>query len=276
MPARARATSAPHGRFHFLAHDDHDRFVPLPPSLTPQDSQFTRLTVCGLSLYRNNHNVRIDVATLLISLISYLPDILQMKLTTYRTPSGYLLPSIHSAPPFFTLQPNTATQTIFTENWTRLILSYARYRNMFILRVEDAEVLGSDWDEILRNERIKRKILPSHLSFIMEDMVRKNLAAYDPPKQTKSVLLYWRSLDEWAEVLYDWDFGDFQANSIGQLNTIMTFYEIIEPAVPSPLSGIPMTILRKAITILTKTNRAQIIAIADGEGVRFLPGSASR
>ena len=38
----------------------------------------------------------------------------------------------------------------------------------------------------------------------MADMVSKNLAAYEPPKQTKSVLLYWRSLDEWAEVLHEW------------------------------------------------------------------------
>lgn len=56
----------------------------------------------------------------------------------------------------------------------------------------------------------------------------------------------------------------------------MTFYEIIEPAVPSPLSGIPIIILRRAINVLTKTSRAQIIAVADGEGVRFLPGITSR
>ena len=126
----------------------------------------------------------------------------------------------------------------------------------------------------------------------MTDMVSKNLAVYEPPKQTKSVLLYWRSLDEWAEVLHDWvshffaamrlcneileQLSFLQANSIGQLNTIMTLYEIIEPRVPSPMSGIPMTILRRAITILTKTNRAQIIAVSDGEGVRFLPGNAGR
>lgn len=39
----------------------------------------------------------------------------------------------------------------------------------------------------------------------MEDMVSKNLAAYEPPKQSKSsVLLYWRSPEEWAGVLHDW------------------------------------------------------------------------
>ena len=53
------------------------------------------------------------------------------------------------------------------------------------------------------------------------------------------------------------------------MNTIMTYYEITEPAVLSPLTNIPIPLLRKAITILGRSNRAQVIAIADGEGVRF-------
>lgn len=61
-----------------------------------------------------------------------------------------------------------------------------------------------------------------------------------------------------------------QAISTGQLNTILTFYEIIEPPVPSPLSGIPLPILRKAVGVLGTSNRAQIISVADGEGVRLL------
>ena len=67
-----------------------------------------------------------------------------------------------------------------------------------------------------------------------------------------------------------------KADSTGQLNTIMTFPDIVEPPVPSPLSGIPTTLLRKAISILAKTTRAQMISVADGEGVRFLAGNTSR
>lgn len=35
-------------------------------------------------------------------------------------------------------------------------------------------------------------------------MVSKNLAAYEPPKQTRSVILHWRLPEEWAEVLHEW------------------------------------------------------------------------
>ncbi|KDQ61484.1 hypothetical protein JAAARDRAFT_30924 [Jaapia argillacea MUCL 33604] len=190
-----------------------------------------------------------------------------MTLASFTTPSGFLLPSIHSAPPFFTQQPNPNTQSIVTENWTRLILTYARYRRLFFIKLEDAETKGGDWDEVLRNERINRQLFPSHLSHILSQMVERNQAVYEPQKQTRSVLLYWRLPEEWAEVLHEW------VTTTGQLNSILTFYEIIEPPIESVLSGIPMTLLRKAISILGRTGRAQIISVADGEGVRFFAGT---
>ncbi|KAG8819775.1 hypothetical protein FRC19_009558, partial [Serendipita sp. 401] len=63
------------------------------------------------------------------------------------------------------------------------------------------------------------------------------------------------------------------AVSTGQLNTILTFYEIQEPELPSELSGIPTPLLRRIIGILTKSNRAQMIDSAEGDGVRFFTGT---
>jgi ESCRT-II complex subunit VPS25 len=48
------------------------------------------------------------------------------------------------------------------------------------------------------------KMTPNHLSNIMESMAEKNLATYEPPKQARSMLIYWRLPEEWAEVLYQW------------------------------------------------------------------------
>ena len=54
------------------------------------------------------------------------------------------------------------------------------------------------------------RLLPSHLSHLLSEMVSKNLATYEPPKQARSVLLYWRLPEEWAEALHGWvfNFGD--------------------------------------------------------------------
>ncbi|KAK2465713.1 hypothetical protein APHAL10511_002257 [Amanita phalloides] len=180
--------------------------------------------------------------------------------------SGFLLPSIHSAPPFFTEQPNLATQAAATDHWIQLILSYASHRKLFFLKIEDAETGGNDWDEVLRNDRINRKILPLHLLHLMEAMIKKNVASYEPPKQTRSVMLYWKAPEEWAEVLHNW------ATSTGQLNTILTYYDITDPPVESELTNIPTPLLKKAITILIKAGKAQVIGISEGEGVRFFAG----
>ena len=139
-------------------------------------------------------------------------------------------------------------------------------------------------------------------------MVGMNLAVYEPPKQMRAVLLYWRLPEEWAEVLHEWVRAkplsnpnsvfhtlnlsrwltrflrppffavavllSLQATKTGQLNTILTFYEISNPPVPSALSGIPESLLRSAIAILAKAGRAQLISISDGDGVRFLQRAA--
>ncbi|KAF5386940.1 hypothetical protein D9615_001718 [Tricholomella constricta] len=202
-----------------------------------------------------------------------------MALSTRTTTSGLWTESLAEfqrynsytrfRPTFYTLgaaifhQPNPGTQAIAIKQWTHLLLAYARHRRLFILRIEDSETTGNEWDEVLRNERVNRKLLPPYLSHILSFMVTTDVAAYEPSKQTRSVLLYWRSPDEWAEILHSW------ATTTGQLNTILTFYDITDPPIESELTGIPISLLRKAITILSKTNRAQMIGVADGEGVRI-------
>lgn len=47
-------------------------------------------------------------------------------------------------------------------------------------------------------------------------------AAVDPPKQSANYLIYWRKPEEWATIIYDW------VSDNGFLNTIMTFYEIVD------------------------------------------------
>jgi hypothetical protein len=67
-----------------------------------------------------------------------------------------------------------------------------------------------------------------------------------------------------------------QAVNTGQLNTILTFYEIAEPSLDSPLRGIPAPLLRAAIGVLAQTGRAQAISGADGDGARFFSARAAK
>ncbi|KIK43451.1 hypothetical protein CY34DRAFT_81751 [Suillus luteus UH-Slu-Lm8-n1] len=82
-------------------------------------------------------------------------------------------------------------------------------------------------------------------------MVAKNVAVYEPSKQTHTVLLYWG----WASFEI--------ATATGRPNTILTGYGISDPSIPSPFSGIPVPLLWRIITVRTRSNlnRAQITGV---------------
>jgi hypothetical protein len=46
--------------------------------------------------------------------------------------------------------------------------------------------------------------MPNHLAHLLGVMISKDLAVYEPAKQSRATLLYWRLPEEWAEVLYEW------------------------------------------------------------------------
>jgi ESCRT-II complex subunit VPS25 len=48
------------------------------------------------------------------------------------------------------------------------------------------------------------RVLPSYLSSLIAALVANNVAVYEPAKQTRSVLLFWRLPEEWADVLHSW------------------------------------------------------------------------
>jgi len=48
------------------------------------------------------------------------------------------------------------------------------------------------------------RVLPTYLIYLIAELVSRNLAFYEPAKQTRSVILLWRLPEEWADVLYSW------------------------------------------------------------------------
>jgi hypothetical protein len=54
-------------------------------------------------------------------------------------------------------QPNPTTEASSFEVWSRLIPTYGRFKNLFILRAEDAGIKDGPWAEILINPRINRE-----------------------------------------------------------------------------------------------------------------------
>ena len=47
-------------------------------------------------------------------------------------------------------------------------------------------------------------MLEPHLDYLIKTMVVEGAAFYEPAKQTRSVIICWKKVEEWAETLYDW------------------------------------------------------------------------
>jgi len=56
----------------------------------------------------------------------------------------------------------------------------------------------------------------------------------------------------------------------GQMNAILTAYELIEPDSLSPLKGAPMSLLVIIANGLRESGRAQLIGSGEETGIRFL------
>lgn len=50
----------------------------------------------------------------------------------------------------------------------------------------------------------KGRVLPDYLASMISILVSRNLAFYEPPEQTRSVIVLWRLPEEWADILHSW------------------------------------------------------------------------
>lgn len=120
-------------------------------------------------------------------------------------------------------QPNPTTQAIFTAQWIRMIVSYAQHKRLFYMLLNDAVNPDSGWYHILGNERINRKsIVPqftlsssinfapgrikiTYLSRLFDIMIENRQATYWPlTGQRDQLLIFWRSPEEWGELVFDY------------------------------------------------------------------------
>ena len=73
----------------------------------------------------------------------------------------------YNFPPFFTIQPNMATQAKQCEAWSELILSYYKHNKEYRLDVTEAH--GSP---LFSNEAIKRKLAMDDIRMVLDTLAK--------------------------------------------------------------------------------------------------------
>ncbi|WOO77150.1 Vacuolar protein-sorting-associated protein 25 [Vanrija pseudolonga] len=179
------------------------------------------------------------------------------------TSSGYKLPALWSFPPFFTLQPNPATQAHQLALWSEIVLGWARHDRVFAVNAD-----SPDAGDVFVNKAINRKLLPPALKQVLAHMAKEGHAAPEPPRQAATYLIFWRKPEEWGQIIYDW------VSDNGMTGTILTFYDLTDGdlAETTEFRGLPDTLLRRSLDTLVKRGKAQLLRGEgeSGDGVRFL------
>ncbi len=130
--------------------------------------------------------------------------------------------------------------------WSKVLFDYARYAILHILylrRLESDKPFSKFED---RNSALKE---------LAEELVNKEQAEW-LSKSKEKLRVYWKSLDNWAEEIYDW------AMEISPLEPILIF-EIRESN--KDFNTLPNNDIIKIFKILEKDKRGQIIKLDDGQ-----------
>mmetsp|Transcript_12951 Transcript_12951/g.26264 ORF Transcript_12951/g.26264 Transcript_12951/m.26264 type:complete len:168 (-) Transcript_12951:1136-1639(-) len=132
---------------------------------------------------------------------------------TGSSSSLFTFPAFHGFAPSFTRQPVMATLSRQSTLWCDLIRNYCRHHRVFWLDVTEAS--GSP---LFCNEAIQRRLSLEDIRFFLGELVNRGEGEWSTQKDR--CLVYWRTPEEWGDVIYSW------VDATGRNNTPLTVYEI--------------------------------------------------
>ncbi|KAG5519338.1 hypothetical protein PMAC_001963 [Pneumocystis sp. 'macacae'] len=158
----------------------------------------------------------------------------------HKEVSEFVFPPLYEFPPFFTRQPNVETWKSQLFHWVSLILAYCRHKRC-----------------------VKMDMLKEILNF----MENKHNGEWVDNTKKDIFLVYWRTLDEWANMMIQW------IEKTGQRNSILTYYELTEgrTLANTEFYKIDPIVFKKVIQVLVKKDMAQVLrgTNEDEFGVKF-------
>ncbi|XP_053985751.1 vacuolar protein-sorting-associated protein 25 [Hylaeus anthracinus] len=165
----------------------------------------------------------------------------------------------YSFPPFFTLQPHTDIRAKQLAAWKSLILEYHRVTKQSIIDIR--EVHSSP---LFNNSAINRK-LPSEVVLLALEELAKSGNASPLDKSKERWLVYWHTLEEWGEIIYNW------AQEKGLTGSVCTLFELTqgEDTITEEFHGLDTEVLVKALKTLEANKKAELILSDDNKGVKF-------
>jgi len=132
------------------------------------------------------------------------------------------------------------------KEWSKVFFDYARYAILHVIYVKQVagDIPFSKFQD--RNKAI---------NVIADELINQGLAKYLTKKKDQ-LRIYWKTLDSWAEDLYNWAYDE------GKLDPIMVF-EIRDAKLE--FSNLPRDDLEEIFKILAKNRKGKVIKSDEGQ-----------
>lgn len=162
-------------------------------------------------------------------------------------------------PPFFTIQPNLETQKKQVTAWGDLILAYHKHHKLYSLDVKEA--VNSP---LFCNNEIQRKLPAEGVIKVLDALAVKGNIEWSDKSKSRCVVM-WRTPAEWGNLIYKW------ACKSGMKNTVCTLYELTSgnDTKGEEFYGLEDWLLSRALRVLQRQQKAEIISFDGNEGVKF-------
>ncbi|OWA51591.1 Vacuolar protein-sorting-associated protein 25 [Hypsibius exemplaris] len=169
------------------------------------------------------------------------------------------MPWQYNFPPFFTLQPNLDTRKLQLEAWSALILKYFRSHRLHIIDVNEAQS-----SPLFHNVSLNRKLSTETIQLILEELRRTGHLEW-MDKQKRRGWILWRSVDDWAKLLYRWAIDN------GMSNTVCTLYDLLHghDTADEEFHNMDQDLMQRALKALELQKKAEVISMDGNIGVKF-------
>jgi len=124
-------------------------------------------------------------------------------------------------------------------DWSNFIMEYARINIKHIIHIEEERAKYP-----FNNKPVKKRLARKQLQQIGNYIVAQEMGIWWDKKKIR-LRLYWRTLDEWADIIYEWNIKTGRAAGAER---VMTLYDIQQAN--QPWSTIPQEDLRRIFDIM--------------------------
>lgn len=200
----------------------------------------------------------------------------------------FTFPREYNFPPFFTRQTNLTTHHAQLTKWSALVLAYCRHHRIFKLPLNTTTSNTTDQqqpsssttaatssslsppqqqpsvEDLFHNKALNRRLSPPDVRDLIDFLCKDGRAEYCVPGGDV-VWVYWRSPEEWAQLIEGW------VEATAQRGSVLTLYELVEGdgTLGTEIHGIDRDMLHRALQVLVKRGKAQIFGQEDSQGVKF-------